>query len=158
MECFIEEHHLSQPPTNSPMVALYLNRTTWPKSVQDRFNKFCLSKSINRLNIYSHHVALHSSLRHRGLPQLMSKKNSKQGKFTFSFRLRFNLHLQHLFSISSVRHKGLLSNGASLHRNTGSQLSTEPLFRYCSTHSCKYESTKTLYILIKENSIVFISF
>jgi hypothetical protein len=82
MECYIQEHHLNQPPICHLRVKSRLNGTTWPKLVQDRFNKFCVTKSINKLEIYSHHIVLRS-LGSRRLPLLGRTKTHKQGKAIF---------------------------------------------------------------------------
>jgi hypothetical protein len=79
MECKIEEHHLAEPPKSYPSIILRLNGEAWPKSVQDRFNKFCVSKNIDELHIYSHHIILRSMLGRRRLSVLASKKNHNQG-------------------------------------------------------------------------------
>jgi hypothetical protein len=83
MQCKIKEHHFNQPPASHPTTILRLNGTAWPKSVQQRLINFCVSKNIDELKIYSHHIILRSLLGRRFLPLLASKKKHKQGQFTF---------------------------------------------------------------------------
>ena len=79
MECYIQEHHLNQPPRAHSRMHLRVNGKEWPTSVQDHFNKFCVSKCIDKLTIYSHHTILRSSLRHRHLRLLGGKNYYHQG-------------------------------------------------------------------------------
>ncbi len=78
MQCYIQEHHLNEPPAHYPDVNLNLNGKSW-QSVQNRFNEFCVSKSIDRLTIYSHHIVLRSVLGRRHLPILSIRSNDEQG-------------------------------------------------------------------------------
>jgi hypothetical protein len=75
MQCYIQEHHLSQPTSQHPRVHLLLNGINrWPKSVQKPFKKFCRSKSITTFKIYCHHILLRS-LDNRPLPVLSGTNN-----------------------------------------------------------------------------------
>jgi hypothetical protein len=83
MQSYIEPDHLNQAPSVHLKVVLYHNGKRWPKSVQDRFNTFCVSNSLRRLNIYCQHIVLRCILGHRHLSVLSKKKNHKQGELTF---------------------------------------------------------------------------
>ncbi len=83
MRCKIEPHHLDQQPESHPSINLKLNvKKTWPQSVQDRFNKFAVSKQIDQLSIYAHHIIL-LSISGGPLPLLQAWENHNQGQFTF---------------------------------------------------------------------------
>jgi hypothetical protein len=60
-------------------VTLSLNGTRWPKSIQRRYNKFAVLKSIDRLKIYSHHIVLRYILGKKRLSVPGRGKNSSQG-------------------------------------------------------------------------------
>ncbi len=77
MKCYIQEHVLNEPPPNHPEFTLRLNGSGWSEIVQDRFNDFCVSKSINRVRIISHHVVLRSILGRHHLPVLSSGQNQQ---------------------------------------------------------------------------------
>ena len=84
MRCKIEPHHLDQQQEKHSSINLRLNgEKPWPKSVQDRFNKFAVSKQIKQLTIYSHHVILLLSISGGPLPLLEARENHDQGQFTF---------------------------------------------------------------------------
>jgi hypothetical protein len=84
MQCYFEPDHLNQPPSSHPKVTFYRNgKKKWPKLVQDRFNTFCVSNPLHRLNIYCHHIVLRCILGHRHLAVLSRKSNDKQGELTF---------------------------------------------------------------------------
>jgi hypothetical protein len=83
MRCKIEPRHLDQQPEYHPSIHLNINGIkTWPQSVQDRFNKFAVSKQIETLQIKAHHIIL-LSISDGPLPLLEARENHDQGQFTF---------------------------------------------------------------------------
>ena len=83
MECYIQEYILNNPPSTHPEISSRLNGKIWSDIPQDRCNEFCISKSISRVRILTHHLVLRSVLGRRHLPVLSSYKNHKQGDYTF---------------------------------------------------------------------------
>jgi hypothetical protein len=83
MQCKIEEHELNQPAKCHKQIHLHLNDKAWPTSVQDCFRTFCISKSIHKLNISTHHILLRSILGDHDLP-LLTVNKGLQGQWTFS--------------------------------------------------------------------------
>ncbi|CAF1231641.1 unnamed protein product [Adineta steineri] len=81
----LQKKHHKRPPTHHPSATLRVDGTAWSTSVQDRFNQFCVSKTINILKIQSHHIILRFILARSGrrLPLLAAKKHHEQGQFTF---------------------------------------------------------------------------
>lgn len=86
MECYIEEHHLNQPPAKHPKITFMLNGNNWP-SVQKTFNEFCAARSINQLTVSTHHIVLRAVKGPLGLLTLSDSQTTldeaEQGQFTF---------------------------------------------------------------------------
>jgi len=102
MQCYISRTS-SQPITKSSFSDSFILKCQklMTKISSRPFYNFCVSKYIDRLNIYSHRILPRSSLGHRYLPVLSNKKIHKQGQFTFFFHWYFNFQL-HFYLASDL--------------------------------------------------------